>query len=175
MKVQITSIALAVLAGAITASGQPQERRQKPQRRPEAAYGQQQQRCPVCGAIQRKGSQQGRRGQRQKAYGQQPRQDPGMNRQFAPQQRRGQQQFQPRGQQQFQPREQQPSRKLSPEQRQRIQQMRQKMLERYDRDGDGRLSERERNAIKRAPRESDREPKKDAPKKNKKGVQQHKR
>jgi len=42
-------------------------------------------------------------------------------------------------------------------------QQRQKILEKFDRDGDGQLSEKERNAAKKAWKKQNRKPKADAP------------
>ena len=158
MKVQLASIALTVLAGAITASGQPQERRQKSQRRPNAVCGQQQSACPTCG-VQRQ--QQFRRGQ-----------CPEENAQA----RRGQQQFRPQDQPQFKGRDRrQSSQQHSPQQRQHMQQMRKLLMERCDRDGDGQLSEREWQSLKRTISQPNREPKRPVQKNQKKPDQQPKR
>lgn len=148
MNARITTIALAILTGTITASGHPQQRRQKPQqRRPNPAFGQQEQRCPACGAPQ-----------------QQP-------------QQRKQPQRQDRERPQFQDRGQNPPRQFSPQQRQNMQQMHRQILQRYDRDGDGRLSERERQAVKRALMQGGREQHGSAkkPKKQKQPDQQKRR
>lgn len=113
-----TTIALTLLAGAVTASGQPQKQRQR------------QQRCPACGAPldSQQPFNQGRRSPQRGAYDRQQRRRPDgrqQNAQFAPQQRRdGQRQSfhgQGRRPDRFQGNRRQP---LTPQQKQHIKQMR---------------------------------------------------
>ncbi|MCF7818041.1 MAG: hypothetical protein K9M54_09175 [Kiritimatiellales bacterium] len=156
MKTRVKSVIAvsAVLAGVLSASGQQQERRQQRPFPPPEGFGQQQQqqRCPACGAPRMgpQGQNQMRNFGPQGPQGQPFRQQGGP--QFGPQQqqRRGQQQFQgtPQqgfGQQQFQGRRQQ---QIPPQMMERIQQKRQAILKRFDADGDGQLSEQERQAAK---------------------------
>lgn len=173
-KTRTAAILAATLAGALTVGARPQEQRQGGrQGRPDMAPQQQQHVCPACGQIapQRRG--QGQRGpwqpQQQRRYGQAspyqrfappPQQPPALqnfqNRQrFQQYQGRQGPQFQPtpRHQQQFQQRRQQfqpaPQFQPTPPQLQQFQQRRQQIIERFDRDGDGQLSEKERQAIKK--------------------------
>ena len=156
--IKTLSMVTAVLAGAIIASGQPQERRQRRQQ-PIPRLGAEQN-CPACGAPRQNRQprfQDQRRGvsQQRADMGQQYRHQGGaaQNPQFKPrQQHSGTPQFQGRN------RRQQGQPQFTPQQRQRIQQhiqqqnqarQRQQVLRRFDGDGDGILSERERQSLRR--------------------------
>ena len=89
----LTAVSTTILAGAITASGQPQERRQRQQQSAPRLGAEQT--CPTCGAPQRNQQQRSqvqRHGfsQQRSNTGQQYRRQDGLaqNRQFNPQQRR---------------------------------------------------------------------------------------
>ena len=168
MNIRIKTLAIVstVLAGAITASGQPQERRQR-QQQPELRL-RAERTCPACGAprlsqqrrfqgrrygVSQQKPNRGRQYRRQGAIAQNPQAPPRQRRSGAPQ-------FQGRN------RQQQGSPQFTPQQRQRIQQQKQvqqrkPLFKRFDGDGDGRLSEQEWQSLKREIQKRSRAPQTD--------------
>jgi len=143
----IAVMASTIVLGAVTADAQMPERDPVPRKRSAAKF-QQQQRCPQCGfqKQRRRGPNPWQQRQRNQ-YGRQQRRPHSPAPGFAPHRRRGEG---PPADSRYAPqhrRNQQPSQFKN---RQKVQQRRQKILKRFDRDGDGRLSEQERKALKNA-------------------------
>ncbi len=131
MNARITTIALTILAGTITASAQ--QRQQRSQHR---------QKCPACSA-KRDGQQ-----RQQFNQGRRPTQRTANKQQYRHQGRRPQNpRLAQQQQQQIHGHKQHTPDQFAPQQRQRF---RQQALERFDHDGDGQLSKLERKHMKQS-------------------------
>ena len=169
MKIQSLAIVSAILTGVISAGAQPQEHRQRQQ---PGVNSRTPQTCPTCGTPRMNQPRQFQNKSRnfpQQGYrtGQQYRQQSRTSqyRQIPQQGRYGSSQQQARKpQQQCQKPEKQKQPQLSTEQKER----RKALLKRFDRDGDGTLSEKEKASLKKSLQNKDKAPKEKTPKNSKK-------